>query len=131
MIYIQVESKNILKFIKYRNFEIFKFSIFSFKIIELNTNQDYEDVLSKLIEEEKQNNLLTYQINYHDILRTCFMKTYGTEGLEFIDQETLKKQRGVFTYMVKKVGANLLTGKSIMNVSLPIYIFDPRSVLEV
>ena len=59
------------------------------------------------------------------------MKTYGTEGLEFIDQETLKKQRGVFTYMVKKVGANLLTGKSIMNVSLPIYIFDPRSVLEV
>jgi hypothetical protein len=59
------------------------------------------------------------------------MKTYGTEGLEFIDQETLKKQRGVFSYMVKKVGANLLTGKSIMNVSLPIYIFDPRSVLEV
>lgn len=59
------------------------------------------------------------------------MKTYGTEGLEFIDQETLKKQRGVFSYMVKKVGANLLSGKSIMNVSLPIYIFDPRSVLEV
>jgi hypothetical protein len=59
------------------------------------------------------------------------MKTYGTEGLEFIDQETLKKQRGVMTYMIKKVGANLLSGKSIMNVSLPIYIFDPRSVLEV
>jgi hypothetical protein len=59
------------------------------------------------------------------------MKAYETEGLEFIDQETLKKQRNVLTYMVKKIGTNLLSGKSIMNVSLPIYIFDPRSVLEV
>jgi hypothetical protein len=58
------------------------------------------------------------------------MKTYGTEGLEFINQEILKKQRGVLTYMIKKVGSNLLGGKSIMNVSLPIHIFDSRSLLE-
>jgi hypothetical protein len=58
------------------------------------------------------------------------MKGYGTEGLEFIDQETLNKQRGIISYMLKKVGTNLLSGKSIMNVSLPIYIFDQRSMLE-
>lgn len=58
------------------------------------------------------------------------MKAYGTEGLEYINQDVLKKQRSVMTYMLKKIGSNLLSGKSIMNVSLPIYIFDPRSVLE-
>jgi hypothetical protein len=92
---------------------------------------DYEDDLVRLIEEEKAKKILTYDIDYDDILRTNFMKTYGTEGLEFINQEDLKKQKSVLTYMLKKVGTNLLNGRSIMNVSLPIYIFDPRSTLEV
>lgn len=58
------------------------------------------------------------------------MKDYGTVGLEFINQDLLKKQRGILTYMIKKIGSNLFSGKSIMNVSLPINIFDPRSLLE-
>ncbi len=58
------------------------------------------------------------------------MKSYVKEGIEFIDQETLAKQRSVMTYMIKKIGANILRGKGIMNVSLPIYIFDCRSMLD-
>ena len=58
------------------------------------------------------------------------MKDYGTEGLEFINQDLLKKQRGILSYMIKKIGINILTGKSIMNVSLPINIFDSRTMLE-
>ena len=58
------------------------------------------------------------------------MKSYNKDGLEFIDQETIRKQRGVLTYLIKKIGINLLSGKSIMNVSLPIHIFDSRSMLE-
>jgi hypothetical protein len=58
------------------------------------------------------------------------MKDYGTEGLEFINQELLNKQRGVLSYMIKKIGSNILSGKSIMNVSMPINIFDPRTMLE-
>jgi hypothetical protein len=42
----------------------------------------------------------------------------------------IKNQRGVLLYLARKVGVNLLTGKSIMNVSLPIKIFEPRSMLE-
>ena len=58
------------------------------------------------------------------------MKTYDAEGLEFIDHEKIEKQRSVLTYMAKKIGTNILSGKSIMNVSLPIHIFDSRSLLE-
>ena len=32
--------------------------------------------------------------------------------------------------MLKKIGGNLLTGKSVLNISMPIDIFDTRSNLE-
>ena len=32
--------------------------------------------------------------------------------------------------MAKSIGVNLLTGRSIMSVSLPIKIFEPKSFLE-
>ena len=96
----------------------------------METSQEYEETLKKLLEEEKANKKIDYLINYDDVLRTSFMKTYGNEGLEFINLECLKKHRGVMTYLIKNFGANLLSGKSIMNVSLPINIFDPRSALE-
>jgi hypothetical protein len=59
------------------------------------------------------------------------MKAINTEGLEFINHEVLEKQRNILSFMVKKMGTNLLSGKSIMNVSLPIGLFDSRSQLEV
>ncbi len=58
------------------------------------------------------------------------MKSYGTVGIEFINQEIINKQRSVMSYMIKNIGGNILKGKGIMNVSLPIYIFDCRSMLE-
>jgi hypothetical protein len=58
------------------------------------------------------------------------MKTHGSEGLEFINQEIIAKQRSTITYMIKKIGSNLLSGKSIMSTSLPIYIFDYKSLLD-
>ncbi len=79
---------------------------------------------------EKQKNLITYPIAYEEIAMTQFIKAYGTEGIEHIDKDTLSKQRSVVTYLLKKIGSNILSGKSVMNVSLPIYIFDIRSMLE-
>jgi len=50
--------------------------------------------------------------------------------MEYINQDMIKKQRGLLTYMLKKIGSNIFSGRSIMNVSLPIYIFDQRTTLE-
>ena len=82
------------------------------------------------MEEIKNSPFINYPIKYEDNIRVCFMKTYDTEGLEFIDHETIEKQRNVLSYIIKKIGTNILSGKSIMNVSLPIKIFDPRSMME-
>ena len=51
-------------------------------------------------------------------------------GLVYRDTETISKQRKVVFYLLKSVGTNLLRGKSIMNVSLPVTIFDKASLLE-
>lgn len=32
--------------------------------------------------------------------------------------------------MLKKIGSNLLTGKSVLSITLPVYIFETRSNLE-
>jgi hypothetical protein len=85
----------------------------------------------KLLAEEKCNPKINYTIKYDEILLTNFIKSYGTEGIEYINQSAIKKQRGVITHLIKNIGSNILSGKSIMNVSLPINIFDPRSALEV
>jgi hypothetical protein len=58
------------------------------------------------------------------------MKTYDTEGVEYIDHEKIDKQRGVISYLIKKIGTHIFSGKSVMNISLPIHLFDSRSMLE-
>lgn len=60
-----------------------------------------------------------------------YVKQVGAPGLEFIDEGILAKQRSVLAYMIKTAGMNVLEGKSIMNISLPINISDYRSVTEV
>jgi hypothetical protein len=59
-----------------------------------------------------------------------YIKTHGSAGFEYINQDVIQKQRSIITYLLKKIGANILSGKSIMSISLPIYIFDHRSLIE-
>lgn len=51
-------------------------------------------------------------------------------GVKAMDKEQMAKQRGVSAHLIKNIGANLLEGKSVINVSLPVRIFEPRSFLE-
>jgi len=51
-------------------------------------------------------------------------------GYLFTDEEGLKKQRKSMWDLVKKIGSNLLEGKDLVSVSLPVYLFEPRSFLH-
>ena len=73
---------------------------------------------------------MEYQTKYEDLIDINFIKQPGDFGLELVSQEILKNQSDVIGYMVSKFGSNILQGKSIMNISLPIYIFDEKSVLD-
>ena len=39
-------------------------------------------------------------------------------------------QKDVIKYLIRQIGTNLISGKSIMNMSLPVEIFDGRGLLE-
>jgi len=52
------------------------------------------------------------------------------QGLFYKDSDTISKQRKVVFHLLKSMGSNLLRGKSLMNVSLPVTIFDTISLLQ-
>ena len=74
---------------------------------------------------------MEYAVKYNQIVYLDYERKIGGEGLVYLNKETIKKHREVLGYLFKTIGLNLLKGKSIMNVSLPINIFDVRSHLEV
>ncbi len=79
----------------------------------------------------KEDEEIIYPYEYHNMIIEDFERTPGSEGLIYTNREVIEKQKGIVGYIIKKIGANLLTGKSIMNVSLPISLSDVRSLLEV
>ena len=46
-----------------------------------------------------------------------------------MDKQVIKGQKGSLLYIIKQVGANIISGKSVLNVSLPVDIFQPRTLL--
>ena len=57
-------------------------------------------------------------------------KLTNSEEYVFIDEEELKLQKGVLKLIVKQITSNLMSGKSIMSMSLPVELFDDYSTLE-
>ncbi|OQR86239.1 PH domain containing protein [Achlya hypogyna] len=51
-------------------------------------------------------------------------------GLIFEDKDVLKKQQGVVKDVMVQLGAQLLSGKLAVRLSLPIRVFEARSLLE-
>lgn len=54
-----------------------------------------------------------------------------TENLElkFINEQLIQSQKDILRFLIKQIGANLISGKSVLNVSLPVDIFEPRTLL--
>lgn len=51
-------------------------------------------------------------------------------GLKMINTNKIDAQKKVLKFLLKRIGVNILTGKSIMNVSMPVDIFETRSTTE-
>lgn len=51
-------------------------------------------------------------------------------GLVWYNKKEMEVQNKVLSYLIKKMGSNLIHGKSVVNISLPVTIFDNISFLE-
>jgi len=51
-------------------------------------------------------------------------------GLHYTNHEELSKQRGVIWDVIKELGHSVLEGRELTEISLPVYLFEPKSFLE-
>lgn len=51
-------------------------------------------------------------------------------GVSYHNTKNINNQKKIVGYLLRKIGKNLLSGKSIMNISMPIEVFDTTSFLE-
>ena len=65
------------------------------------------------------------------MINTVYEKTNKEPGLILRDKEMISRQDKVIGYLIKKMGSNLIKGKSVMNISLPVTIFDKRTLHHV
>jgi hypothetical protein len=79
----------------------------------------------------KEGEVIPNNFTYENHVASHFVQSPGDTCLTFVDLKTMEKQRGVLKHFLTKIGTNLLSGSGIMNVSLPINLFDERSLLEV
>jgi len=85
-----------------------------------NLSQDFSKASKEL---QNENGL------YEATIRNNYKKL-DSGSLEMVNQYLLKKQKQVLGYLIKQFGSVLMSGKSILTISLPITIFEPRSLLE-
>ena len=63
-----------------------------------------------------------------EILKSFFVNERGY--LECSDEKIKEANKGVIPFILKELAKNVLTGKGIVAISLPVRIFQPNSLLE-
>jgi hypothetical protein len=51
-------------------------------------------------------------------------------GIKCVNKQELDSQKGIILELIAKAGKQLMEGKNVVSVSLPVRIFEPRSTLE-
>jgi len=77
----------------------------------------------------KQREAMIPDIN-GDFMCATSWKRDPNGGLEFIDQEVIKRQKQVVLSLLQTMGRNILEGKSLVNMSLPIIINGKQTTLH-
>lgn len=86
--------------------------------------EETEDAFPKA---EKQ----IFAIVYEKLFETVYVNSEKNSGLVLKDQEMINRMNKAVGWLLKRIGSTILKGQSIMNISLPVFIFDKRSMLQV
>jgi len=62
-------------------------------------------------------------IKGHPIWKGEWKRDEKTGPIIFIDQKKIEDQKGVLKFILSKIGKNIMSGKSVLNISLPVDIF--------
>lgn len=69
-------------------------------------------------------------VNGHYQFKNDWERDLKTGKFLFLNKEKVAAQKKVISFILSKIGSNIISGKSITSISLPIDIFETRSNLE-
>jgi hypothetical protein len=61
----------------------------------------------------------------HAIWKGDWVHDEKNGAIIFVNQKKIEDQKGVLKFILTKIGKNILSGKSVLNISLPVDIFAP------
>ena len=97
--------------------------------IVLNDKQlNPEIIKSEILKSEEKKNPYIFDFPYENEWSIDYVTNHEKAGLLYINEESKKKIYKTVKYLIAKMGKNILTGKSILNVSFPVFIFDKRTL---
>ena len=67
-------------------------------------------------------------VDYENEWKTNYTNSPEKPGLLYIDDEKKNIVYKTMKYLVEKLGKNILHGRSVLNVSFPVFIFDKRTL---
>lgn len=112
-------KNNFVKFYSNKNYE------------KLNIPITFIDTHYCITNNYKDSNVVLFKHEYYKLSYLNYERTMKESGLVYKDKKVLEAQDKVISYLIKQFTKNLFNGESIMNISLPINIFDERTLLQV
>lgn len=79
--------------------------------------------------ENNENKIETNEVQGH----FAYKKDYARSkkgGLNYLNSDLMIQQKKVIISLLKQAGSNLIHGRGLINITLPVEIFEPRSFLE-
>ena len=91
----------------------------------------YEEIQKEVNQNITEYEPYKFDIQYEKEWKIDYVNSPDKPGLLYINEEAKNKIYKTFTFLITKFGKNLFEGKSIINVSFPIFLYDKRSYAQV
>jgi len=132
-IFLTFSSEELCKsFLESYNKKFFENSIGYELIIEYDDSSVKPDNLKlEIVKEEEKKIPYIFEFPYENEWWLDYVSQPEKSGLLYKNEEAKKKIYRAAKYLVAKMGKNILVGKSILNVSFPVFIFDKRTLHQV
>ena len=96
--------------------------------LSLTKTTKSEEEIKKEFDNIKDLKPYKFYEDYENEWKNNYTNSPEKPGLLYIDEEKKKIIYNTVTYLVSRLGKNILHGKSVLNISFPVFIFDKRTL---
>ena len=100
----------------------------NYKFIISKDTTNYQTTKDEISKKEKDKVPYKFDFPYENEWCIDYVLSQEKSGLLYKNEEAKKRIYKAAKYLVTKMGKNILSGKSVLNVSFPVFIFDKRTL---